>query len=109
MAIQLGPSLYIDPVLLYKLVRLCRVILTDMAVDSATLPKTPDDESMYHDIMTLLDSSILPALSYMECNCCVAEEIWSVVKFLPYHFRFAWNFGLNSHDSMLIIVSAFQV
>lgn len=88
MAVQLGPSLYIDPVLLYKLVRLSRVILTDMSVDSSNLPKTPDDELLYHDIMTLLDSSILPALSYMECNCCVAEEIWSVIKFFPYHFRF---------------------
>lgn len=90
MAVQLGPSLYNDPVLLYKLVRLSRVILTEMSVDSSTLPKNLDDELLYHDIMTLLDSSILPALSYMECNCCVAEEIWSIVKFFPYHYRWAW-------------------
>lgn len=107
MAIQLGPSLYIDPVLLYKLVRLCRVILTDMSVDSSTLPKTPEDELLYHDIMTLLDSSILPALSYMECNCCVAEEIWSVVKFLPYHFRFGFK-SLYWIYTILIFVPNFR-
>lgn len=87
MAVHLGPSLYIDPVLLYKLVRLCRAIFTEMSVDSSTLPKTSNDKLLYHDIMTLLDSSVLPALSYMECNCAVAEEIWSIIKFLPYHYR----------------------
>ncbi|XP_037040201.1 THO complex subunit 2 isoform X2 [Bradysia coprophila] len=101
MAVQLGPSLFLDPVLLYKLVRLCRVILTDMSVDPSTSPKTPDDELLYFDIMTLLDSSILPALSYMECNCCVAEEIWSVVKFLPYHIRYSL-YGRWKNDTFLV-------
>ncbi|KAJ6649298.1 THO complex subunit 2, partial [Pseudolycoriella hygida] len=101
MAVQLGPSLYLDPVLLYKLVRLCRVSLTEMSVDSSTLPKTQTDELLYHDIMTLLDSSILPSLSYMECNCCVAEEIWSVIKFLPYHYRYSL-YGRWKNDTYLV-------
>uniref|UniRef100_A0A182MYW7 THO complex subunit 2 n=1 Tax=Anopheles dirus TaxID=7168 RepID=A0A182MYW7_9DIPT len=88
----LGPSLHYDSVLLYKLLRLMRVILTEMNVDplnppSGTLGK--DQEQLYYDILTLLDASVLPALAYMDCNCCVAEEIWSIVKLYPYQYRYS--------------------
>lgn len=92
MAIQLGPALYIDPVLLYKLIRLIRVILTDTNVDLNNINQCSsidEQNGIYFDILTLLDSSILPALSYMDCNCCVAEEIWSIIKFFPYHCRYS--------------------
>lgn len=89
MAIKLGPSLFMDPILLYKLVRLMNAILTELKVDVSTLPKAGDDEALYHECLSLLDASILPALSYMDSNCCVAEEIWSVVKYFPYHYRYS--------------------
>lgn len=89
MAIKLGPSLFMDPILLYKLVRLMNAILSELNVDVSNLPKAGDDETLYHDCLSLLDASILPALSYMDSNCCVAEEIWSVVKYFPYHYRYS--------------------
>lgn len=89
----LGPSLYFDPVLLQKLVRIMRTILeNELVVDAATPPSPMMDEkklALYHEIISLLDSCILPSLSYMECNCCVAEEIWSVVKLYPYNIRYS--------------------
>lgn len=88
MATALGPSLYIDPVLMHKLIRLIRVFLVELNVDfNNGFPTDPVLSALCHDILTLLDASILPALSYLDCNCCVAEEIWSVVKFFPYHYR----------------------
>lgn len=89
MAIKLGPSLFHDPILLYKLVRTMHVILTDMKADPSNGPKTEADELLYYDCISLIDASILPALSYMDCNCCVAEEIWSVIKCFPYHHRYS--------------------
>lgn len=35
-----------------------------------------------------MDAAILPALSYMDCNCCIAEEIWDVLKLYPYQIRY---------------------
>lgn len=101
MSTQLGPSLYIDPVLLYKLIRLIRVILNEMNADLNHFPSDPDQEGFCYDILTLLDSSILPALSYMDCNCCVAEEIWSVIKCFPYHHRYSL-YGRWKNDTFLI-------
>uniref|UniRef100_A0A182J8B0 THO complex subunit 2 n=1 Tax=Anopheles atroparvus TaxID=41427 RepID=A0A182J8B0_ANOAO len=89
----LGPSLHYDSVLLYKLLRLMRVILTDMNVDPMNPPPTAgtpsEHEQLYYDILSLLDSSVLPSLAYMDCNCCVAEEIWSIVKLYPYQYRYS--------------------
>lgn len=89
MAIKLGPSLYMDPILLYKFVRLMHAILSEMQVSPSNLPNAQTEEILYYDCLSLLDASILPALSYMDCNCCVAEEIWSVIKFFPYHYRYS--------------------
>lgn len=89
MAIKLGPSLFMDPILLYKLVRLMNAILLELNVEASVLPKAGDGETLYHDCLSLLDASILPALSYMDSNCCVAEEIWSVVRLFPYHYRYS--------------------
>lgn len=88
----LGPSLHYDPVLLQKLIRIMRTILEKELNVDATIssPIQSDDKSvLYYDIISLLDSCVLPSLSYMECNCCVAEEIWSVVKLYPYNIRYA--------------------
>ncbi|XP_052864663.1 THO complex subunit 2 [Anopheles cruzii] len=88
----LGPSLHYDPVLLYKLLRLMRIILTDMNVDPLNPPPstgtTTEHEQLYYDILSLLDAAVLPALAYMDCNCCVAEEIWTIVKLYPYQYRY---------------------
>lgn len=90
MFIALGPSLYYDPVLLYKLLRLVRIILTEMNVDPANPPAPgAENEQLYYDVISLLDSAILPSLSYMDCNCCVAEEIWSIIKLYPYQYRYS--------------------
>lgn len=89
MAMKLGPSLHHDPILLYKLIRIMNSILTDMKVDTNNGPKTERDELLYYDCISLIDASVLPALSYMDCNCCVAEEIWSIIKMFPYHHRYS--------------------
>ncbi|XP_038107405.1 THO complex subunit 2 isoform X2 [Culex quinquefasciatus] len=90
MFIALGPSLHYDSVLLYKLLRLVRTILTEMNVDPSNPPATgAENELLYYDIISILDAAILPSLSYMDCNCCVAEEIWSIVKLYPYQFRYS--------------------
>lgn len=105
MFVALGPSMHYDPVLLQKLLRIIKTILTEMNADPLNAPTTASctDEEMglYHDIMSLLDSCVLPALSYMDCNCCVAEEVWSVIKLYPYQYRYAL-YGRWKNDSYLM-------
>lgn len=89
MAIKLGPALHHDPILMYKLIRIMNAMLTDLNVDPSNGPKTENDQQLYYSCISIIDASILPALSYMDCNCCVAEEIWSVIKMFPYHHRYS--------------------
>lgn len=100
----LGPSLHYDPVLLQKIIRLMRVILeNELNVDASTPAPSQSDEknTLYYDIVSLLDSCILPSLSYMESNCCVAEEIWSVVKLYPYNIRYALYNGWKNESYLI--------
>lgn len=83
MFITLGPSLHYDPVLLHKLINLLKVILQEMTADDM------ENEPLFNEVLTLMDSSVLPALSYMDCNCCVAEEVWEILKFYPYQLRYS--------------------
>ncbi|XP_023304562.2 THO complex subunit 2 [Lucilia cuprina] len=90
MVIALGPSLHFDTVLMYKLIRIMRTIITEMGVDNQNLPTVNSEaETLYNEVMTIMDSAILPALSYLDCNCPMAEEIWTVLKHFPYHYRYA--------------------
>lgn len=88
MVIALGPSLHFDTVLMYKLIRIMRTIISEMGVDNQNLPSANTEaETLYNEVMTLMDAAILPALSYLDCNCPMAEEIWTVLKNFPYHYR----------------------
>ena len=41
------------------------------------------------DMVSLLDEVVFPSLSLLPCNSGVAEEVWSMLKLLPYETRFA--------------------
>ena len=105
MLLSLGPHLHNEPVLLHKLVRLCNTGLEDCG--AANLKKIPaDSDSLYFDIITLFDVVILPSLALLESNCCVAEEIWNVLKKLPYEHRYrlycAWKNDTFQNHALLI-------
>ncbi|KAH8289887.1 hypothetical protein KR018_000182 [Drosophila ironensis] len=90
MANVLGPAMHLDTVLMYKLIRIMAKLLTDMGVDSLNgPPPNSEAEQHYYDIMSALDACILPSLLYLDNNCSISEEIWAVLKFFPYHFRYS--------------------
>ncbi|XP_008192636.2 THO complex subunit 2 isoform X2 [Tribolium castaneum] len=87
MLITLGASLRFDPVLMYKVIRISKAALNSYGVESSKSP-CPSGDTLYYDILTLLDTTILSSLSYMDCNCCIAEEVWTVLKLYPYQNRY---------------------
>uniref|UniRef100_A0A5K3FWX9 THO complex subunit 2 n=1 Tax=Mesocestoides corti TaxID=53468 RepID=A0A5K3FWX9_MESCO len=78
----LGPFLSSDVILIVKLCRICSVYLAE-----TTNRKTWPDP-VYQAIFNMLDESILPSLSMIPANCCLAEEIWKLVRHLPYDHRY---------------------
>lgn len=44
-------------------------------------------DPLHHEALTVLDAAILPALTLMEGNCCMAEEIYTLIKLYPYQCR----------------------
>ncbi|XP_051169390.1 THO complex subunit 2 isoform X1 [Leptopilina boulardi] len=87
MLVILGPNLHHDPILMYKIMRLCHSAIKQIPMDSNRQP-IDKTNNLYFDIITILDVALLPSLSFMDCNCCVAEEIWNILKHYPYQNRY---------------------
>ncbi|XP_070391314.1 THO complex subunit 2 isoform X1 [Dermacentor albipictus] len=101
MLMSLGPLMHIDPVLIVKVVRLGRAFLHQKGSTAADLR---------FDLLTLLGETLLPSLSLLDCNCCVADEIWSLVKLYPYQQRYLlyhhWKNSAYKSHPLLIRVKA---
>ncbi|KAK9712875.1 Transcription- and export-related complex subunit [Popillia japonica] len=87
MLLALGPSLRYDSVLMYKVIRLGKLLLASYGIETHR-SVVPSGDNLYYDVLTLLDVTVLPSLSYMDCNCSIAEEIWSLLKLYPYTSRY---------------------
>lgn len=74
--VLLGPSLHYDPILMYKILRILKA--------ARALPNDP----LQFETMTVLDMTILPALTLMDGNCCMAEEVYTLLKLYPYQYRY---------------------
>ena len=60
--------------------------------------KVWSDEDEVHDevfrgFLTVMDEVILPSLSQLPCNCCMADEIWSYMRLLSYRYRYIMSYG----------------
>ncbi|KAI5733201.1 hypothetical protein M8J76_008867 [Diaphorina citri] len=86
MLYTLGPALHHDIVLVHKIIRLLRAALTQCGTDPTKPP--PTSPSLYYDALSVMDLVILPSLSHSVANCCLAEEVWSVIKLYPYQTRY---------------------
>ncbi|BHF61082.1 THO complex subunit 2 [Sparganum proliferum] len=78
----LGPFLSHDVVLIVKLCRICIPYVSSIASRKAS----PD--AVYQAIFNMLDESILPSLNMVPANCCLAEEVWRLLRHLPYDHRY---------------------
>lgn len=77
----IGPFVYHNMLLVNKLIRLSRALL----VSHPDLTKS--------SILDMLDEVILPSLSLIEANCGLSEELWQLLKLLPYENRYRLYYG----------------
>jgi hypothetical protein len=98
MLLALGPYAYHDGVLLYKILRILKSSLRIPSDESGkerekiAEPVDPTVSCLYYDVLTIMDEVMLPATSLMESpNCCLAEEIWSILRVYPYHMRYRYG------------------
>ncbi len=52
-------------------------------------------EKVFHGFVSVLDEVVLPSISLLPCNCGMAEELWAMIKLLPYERRYS-NISLNT-------------
>jgi THO complex subunit 2 len=103
MLLALGPYSSDDPVLLYKVLRILKAAL---GISNGNSSITSSITCLYYDILTIMDEVFLPALALSEGNCCLAEEIWSILRIYPYHCRYRlygqWKSGTYTQHPPLM-------
>ncbi|XP_053328983.1 THO complex subunit 2 [Spea bombifrons] len=105
----LGPHLSHDPILLAKIVRLGKALMKEFQSDASRDDKERM-EVLFSCLLSITDQVILPSLTLMDCNACMSEEIWGMIKTFPYQHRYhlygLWkNETYNSHP-LLVKVKA---
>ncbi|XP_063606637.1 THO complex subunit 2-like [Penaeus indicus] len=83
MLLVLGPHLYHDPGLMCKVLRVARVALKETPVG-----EDGERSNFYFEFLSVLDEVLLPSLSMLDSNPCLAEEIWETLKIYPYQHRY---------------------
>jgi THO complex subunit 2 len=63
-----------------KLTRLC----TNLIKKSLNT----DEQQQQEDILLLIDEVLLPSLSLLDVNGCLAIELWALIKLFPYDIRY---------------------
>jgi len=90
----LGPYAVDDPVLLFKVLRVLKHASGISGNDSgkerekSVEPIDPASSQLYHEALTLMDEVFLPALALSDGNCCLAEELWTILRVYPYNCRY---------------------
>ena len=89
---SLGPHINVDVGLIFKILRISKVALKQVTINDNIR------SSFYYSFLTVLDDSLLPALSLLHANPCVAEELWESIKLYPYQHRYKL-YGRWKNDS----------
>ncbi|XP_072287393.1 THO complex subunit 2 [Pyxicephalus adspersus] len=106
----LGPHLSHDPILLAKIVRLGKALMKEFQSDASRAEDKEKMEILFSCLLSITDQVLLPSLSLMDCNACMSEELWGMIKTFPYQYRYRlygqWkNETYNSHP-LLVKVKA---
>lgn len=93
MLTTIGPYLFKDPLLIAKMIRICKTLLA-----------SSDTSDIKYAIATVLDEAILPAVSLVESNCSLSEELWILMKAFPYQQRYKLYTNWKSEPTNTLMI-----
>lgn len=83
-----------------KLTRICTHLIKQSS--------NTDDQQQQEDILSLIDEVLLPSLSLLDVNGCLAIELWTLIKLFPYDIRYGlygqWHEDTYRKTSQLIFI-----
>ncbi|EDV24606.1 uncharacterized protein TRIADDRAFT_56575 [Trichoplax adhaerens] len=97
---HLGPYIYVDQILIIKLIRIGKGYLLEFASSNN------QKDALWGMMLDLLNDCLIPSLSLTECNASLGEELWDMIKIYPYttryHLYYHWKaISYNNHKDLL--------
>ncbi|KAG9478503.1 THO complex subunit 2 isoform X2 [Eleutherodactylus coqui] len=110
MLCYLGPHLSHDPILLAKIVRLGKAFMKEFQTDPSKVDDKEKMEILFSCFLSITDQVLLPSLSVMDCNACMSEELWGMIRTFPYQYRYRlygqWKNETYNNHPLLVKVKA---
>jgi len=86
--LNFGPFLGADTLIVTKVIRVLTHALHSPVDPEGKQTVLSAENDLYYKILDATAYSILPAASLSRSNCCLARELWSLVRNFKYHIRY---------------------
>ena len=114
----IGPYLYINTQVMIKLIRICRSLWPsrdsssniDASHPTAAAAAPLVDEADVNEailrsaILDILDQCILPAVTVIDSNAALSEELWLLLKLIPYESRYRLYYGWKQEPTVPLLM-----
>lgn len=94
----IGPFLHADILLMTKIIRLLKHILTFKEPESNENLLTSEGP-LYYKVIDVINESILPSMSLSGSNTCLARELWSLLRMFKYQTRYRLYYNWRDEGS----------
>lgn len=124
MVCLIGPYLYINTQVMTKLIRICRCLWPSRdsssnvdashahaAAAAGAASNTPvldeanvNQVTLRSAILDILDQCILPAVTVIDSNAALSEELWLLLKLIPYESRYRLYYGWKKEPTVPLLM-----
>lgn len=107
----IGPYLYVDTLVMVKLIRICKSLWPERESPSSPFnvqaildQEQLEEPTLRSAILDLLDQCILPAMTVIDSNPALSEELWLLLKLIPYESRYRLYYGWKLEPTLPLLM-----
>lgn len=106
----IGPYLYINTQVMVKLIRICKSLWPSREVNAdVSSPPLLDERdvneaTLRSAILDILDQCLLPAVTVIDSNAALSEELWLLLRLIPYESRYRLYYGWKQEPTVPLLM-----
>lgn len=106
----IGPYLYVNTLVMVKLIRICKSLWpskessSSINVQAILEQENLDESTLRSAILDLLDQCILPAVTVIDSNPALSEELWLLLRLIPYESRYRLYYGWKQEPTVPLLM-----
>ena len=106
----IGPYLNVNTLVMVKLIRICKSLwpsresTSNNNIQAILEAENLSESTLRSSILDLLDQCILPAVTVVDSNPALSEELWLLLKLIPYESRYRLYYGWKQEPTVPLLM-----